>query len=143
MCLEHFTRVGDQRRRYMRWRASSESSRRFVYDRGREFSAWLGLVPRQTGTGGRVKLLGVSKRADKNLRALLIHSACAVLTHSKSPPEWLTEVMKRRLKNPTVVEDSTLRLATSRIATRYKNPCAIGKYVRSELPTRLGRQLSI
>jgi transposase len=70
---------------------------------GREFTAWLGLVSRQTSTRGRVRLLGISKRGDKYLRMLLIHRARAVLTHSKSPPEWLTELMKRRPKNVAVV----------------------------------------
>src|ERR1700686_286406 len=70
---------------------------------GREFAAWLGLVPGQTGPGGRVRLLGISKRGDKYLRTLLIHGARAVLTHSKSPPEWSTELMKRRPKNVAVV----------------------------------------
>src|SRR3984885_628713 len=42
---------------------------------GREFAAWLGLVPGQTGTGGRVRLLGISKRGDRYLRTLLIHGA--------------------------------------------------------------------
>jgi transposase len=63
-----------------------------AFKSGREFAAWLGLVPRQTGTGGRVRLLGISKRGDKYLRTLLIHGARAVLTHSKSPPEWLTRI---------------------------------------------------
>jgi len=74
-----------------------------AFKSGREFAAWLGLVPRQTGTGGRVQLLGISKRGDKYLRTLLIHGARAVLTHSKSPPEWLTELLKRRPKNVAVV----------------------------------------
>jgi transposase len=74
-----------------------------AFKSGREFAAWLGLVPGQTGTGGRVRLLGISKRGDKYLRTLLIHGARAVLTHSKSPPEWLTELMKRRPKNVAVV----------------------------------------
>jgi len=39
---------------------------------GRKFAAFLGLVPRQSGTGGRVKLLGISKRGDPYLRTLLI-----------------------------------------------------------------------
>ena len=69
----------------------------------REFAAWLGLVPRQSGTGGRVRLLGISKRGDTYLRTLLIHGARAVLTHSKSPPEWLTELVKRRPQNVAVV----------------------------------------
>jgi transposase len=74
-----------------------------VFKSGREFAAWLGLVPQQTGTGGRVRLLGISKRGDKYLRTLLIHGARAVLAHSKSPPEWLTELLKRRPKNVAVV----------------------------------------
>jgi len=74
-----------------------------AFKSGREFAAWLGLVPRQTGTGGRVRLLGISKRGDKYLRTLLIHGARAVLTHSKSPPEWLSALVKRRPKNVAVV----------------------------------------
>jgi transposase len=73
-----------------------------AFKSGREFAAWLGLVPGQTGTGGRVRLLGISKRGDKYLRTLLIHGARAV-THSKSPPEWLSELIKRRPKNVAVV----------------------------------------
>ena len=42
---------------------------------GREFAAWLGLVPRHSGTGGRVRMLGISKRGDTYLRTLLIHGA--------------------------------------------------------------------
>ncbi|MBS0364264.1 MAG: IS110 family transposase [Proteobacteria bacterium] len=74
-----------------------------AFKSGREFAAWLGLVPRQTGTGGRVRLLGISKRGDKYLRTLLIHGARSVLTHSKSPPVWLSELLKRRPKNVAVV----------------------------------------
>ena len=76
-----------------------------AFKSGREFAAWLGLVPRQTetGTGGRVRLLGISKRGDKYLRTLLIHGARSVLTKSKAPPLWLTELAKRRPKNVAVV----------------------------------------
>ncbi|KVE75330.1 transposase, partial [Burkholderia cepacia] len=44
---------------------------------GREFAAWIGLVPKQTGSGGKVQLLGISKRGDTYLRKLLIHGARA------------------------------------------------------------------
>jgi transposase len=74
-----------------------------AFKSGREFAAWLGLVPRQTGTGGRVRLLGISKRGDKYLRTLLIHGARSVLTNSKAPPQWLSELVKRRPKNVAVV----------------------------------------
>ena len=46
---------------------------------GREFAAWLGLTPRQHSTGGRTRLLGISKRGDKRLRGLLIVCASSVL----------------------------------------------------------------
>ncbi len=49
-----------------------------AFKSGREFCAWLGLVPKQTGSGGRVKLLGISKRGDTYLRVLLIHGARSV-----------------------------------------------------------------
>ena len=46
-----------------------------AFKSGREFAAWLGLVPRHIGTGGRVRMLGISKRGDSYLRTLLIHGA--------------------------------------------------------------------
>jgi transposase len=74
---------------------------------GREFAAFLGLVPRQSGTGGRVKLLGISKRGDPYLRTLLIHGARAVVNHSGRPgramPRWLRELLSRRPKNVAIV----------------------------------------
>jgi transposase len=74
-----------------------------TFKSGREFAAWLGLVPRQTGTGGRVRLLGISKRGDTYLRTLLIHGARSVLTHSKSLPEWIAKLAKRRPINVAIV----------------------------------------
>ncbi|MGH8647215.1 MAG: IS110 family transposase, partial [Gammaproteobacteria bacterium] len=74
-----------------------------AFKSGREFAAWLGLVPRQSGTGGRVKLLGISKRGDTYLRTLLIHGARSVLAHSKEPPHWATNLVKRRPQNVVVV----------------------------------------
>lgn len=70
---------------------------------GREFAAWAGLVPRQTGTGGKVNLHGISKRGDKYLRTLLIHGARAVLTHAKEPGQWVENMKKRRPPNVLVV----------------------------------------
>lgn len=74
-----------------------------AFKSGREFAAWIGLVPRQTGTGGRVRLLGISKRGDVYLRTLLIHGARSVLTHSKEPSGWVVNLAQRRPKNVTVV----------------------------------------
>ena len=70
---------------------------------GREFAAWLGLVPRHSGTGGRVRMLGISKRGDTYLRTLLIHGTRAVLTRSKAPPEWASRLVERRPVNVTAV----------------------------------------
>ena len=47
---------------------------------GREMAAWLGLVPRQYSTGGKPKLLGISKRGNKRLRCLFVHGARAILS---------------------------------------------------------------
>ena len=70
---------------------------------GREFAAWLGLVPRHDGTGGRVRMLGISKRGDRYLRTLLIHGARAVLTNSKAPPGWAVRLAERRPMNVATV----------------------------------------
>ncbi|GAC1537155.1 MAG: IS110-like element ISPa11 family transposase [Ramlibacter sp.] len=74
-----------------------------AFGSGREFAAWLGLVPRQKGTGGRVQLLGISKRGDTYLRTLLIHGARSVLFHLKTPTPWLDEMKKRRPLNVVTV----------------------------------------
>ena len=66
-----------------------------TFKSGREFAAWLGLVPRQTGTGGRTRQLGLSKRGDTYLRTLLMHGARAVIAQSKHSP-WLQGLLLRR-----------------------------------------------
>lgn len=63
---------------------------------GREFAAYIGLVPKQSGSGGKVNLLGISKRGDTYLRTLLIHGARSVLTHAKDPGPWVGQIRKRR-----------------------------------------------
>ena len=73
-----------------------------AFKSGREFAAFVGLVPRQSGTGGRVKLLGISKRGDVYLRTLLIHGARAVLSHKKREP-WLDQLLSRRPFNAVAV----------------------------------------
>lgn len=74
---------------------------------GREFAAFLGLVPRQSGTGGRVRLLGISKRGDPYLRTLLIHGARAVVKQQsradRALDPWLKELLARRPKNVALV----------------------------------------
>ena len=74
-----------------------------AFKSGREFAAFLGLVPRQSGTGGRVKLLGISKRGDVYLRTLLCHGARSVITHQKERAPWLDKLLARRPFNAATV----------------------------------------
>ena len=71
---------------------------------GREFAAFLGLVPRQSGTGGKVRLLGISKRGDAYLRSLLVHGARVVVNFQiKNRNPWIDKLLSRRPHNVTVV----------------------------------------
>lgn len=74
-----------------------------AFKSGREFCAWLGLVPKQTGTGGKVRLGSISKRGDTYVRTLLIHGARTVLAHAKEPGPWLEQIKARRPANVCVV----------------------------------------
>lgn len=74
-----------------------------AFKSGREFAAFVGLVPRQSGTGGRVKLLGMSKRGDVYLRTLLIHGARSVLSHDTQYEPWLEQLLTHRPFNAVVV----------------------------------------
>jgi transposase len=70
---------------------------------GREFAAWLGLVPGQTGSGGKkVQLLGISKRGDAYVRTLLIQGARSVLAQKK-PSKWIQQIQMRRPSNMVAV----------------------------------------
>ena len=63
----------------------------------REFAAFLGLVPRQSGTGGKVRLLGISKRGDSHLRKLLTHGARAVVNFQiNNRNHWMDKLLCRR-----------------------------------------------
>ena len=74
-----------------------------AFKSGREFAAWLGIVPKQRGSGGKVNLLGISKRGDTYLRTLLIHGARSVIERSKEPDPWGEQMLKRRPKNVVIV----------------------------------------
>jgi transposase len=69
---------------------------------GREFAAWLGLIPGQTGSGGKVRLLGMSKRGDTYLRTLLMHGARAVLRRPRTLSPWLQQLSQRRPLNVVI-----------------------------------------
>lgn len=74
-----------------------------AFKSAREFAAWVGLVPAQTGTGGKVRLLKISKRGDRYLRSLLVQGAHTVQRFAKMRPKWLGEISKRRPPNIVTV----------------------------------------
>jgi transposase len=78
-----------------------------VFKNGRQFAAWLGLVPRQHSTGGQTRLLGISKRGDSYVRKLLIHGARATLRWVKLKTDdrsrWMRGLLARRGWNRTAV----------------------------------------
>jgi transposase len=74
-----------------------------AFKSGREFCAWLGLVPSQTGTGGKVRLGSISKRGDTYLRTLLVNGARGVVHNVRQPGPWLEGLKVRRHSNVVCV----------------------------------------
>jgi len=79
-----------------------------AFERGRDFAAWLGLVPRQHSTGGRTVLGRISKRGSKYLRTLLIQAAKVLLMRPHnwsrySFGAWLKTASQRLHKNKLAV----------------------------------------
>ena len=78
-----------------------------IFKNGRQFAAWLGLVPRQVTTGGKPTLLGISKRGDVYTRKLLIHGAHAVVRHALRKNDlhslWIKKLHAAKGTNLTAV----------------------------------------
>lgn len=73
-----------------------------VFRSGRDFAAWIGLVPRQNSSGGKSRLCGISKRGNRSLRRLLVGGAMAAMFRSKvlRADPWLCRLRSRK---PTMV----------------------------------------
>jgi len=101
-----------------------------AFHKGREFAAWMGVVPREHSTGGRQKLLGISKRGNRYLRKLFVQGARAVLQQkTKQTPglkAWLEKLTARTHRNVAAVAlaNKLARMAWAVLATgeAYRAP---------------------
>jgi transposase len=129
----------DLEKRLVAWHRGDETSRRLAtipgvgpitasaiaatvsdptqFKSGREFAAWLGLVPRQKASGSKNVLSGISKRGDKYIRRLLVSGSVAIVRYSRAKPTperaWVNALLQRR---PTKVAAVALANKTARIA---------------------------
>jgi transposase len=142
-------------RQIMAWHRSSEASKRLdeipgvgpalatalvasvvdpkAFRSGRNFSAWVGLVPKQHSSGGKDKLGSISKQGDRYLRSLFTAGALAVIRYAKihgtKHRPWLTALLARRLTKVAAIAlaNKIARMAWAMMAKgeRYKEPVAL------------------
>ncbi len=81
-----------------------------LFKNGREFAAYFGLVPRQSSSGGKQQLLGISKRGDRYIRTMLVHGARAAVGHNRRIKgesvkriEWVQKLRSKKGYNKTAV----------------------------------------
>jgi transposase len=77
------------------------------FKNGRHFAAWIGLVPKHAGTGGKIKVQGISKRGDRYLRKLIIQGAHSVVRWAKKDKtlkdKWILSLLKNKPTSKVVV----------------------------------------
>jgi transposase len=142
-------------RRIMAWHRSNETSQRLdaipgvgpalatalvatvadprAFRSGRDFSAWIGLVPKQHSSGGKDRLGSISKRGDRYLRSLFTAGALAVIRYAKihgtTHRPWLTALLARRATKVAAIAlaNKIARMAWAMMAKgeRYKEPAAL------------------
>jgi transposase len=142
-------------RRIMAWHRSNETSKRLddipgvgpalatalvasvadpkAFRSGRNFSAWIGLVPKQHSSGGKDRLGSISKQGDRYLRSLLMIGALAVIRYAKihgtKHRPWLTALLARRPAKVAAIAlaNKMARMAWAMMARgeRYKEPVAL------------------
>jgi transposase len=98
-----------------------------AFGKGRNLSAWLGIVPGEYSSGGQQKLLGISKRGNKYLRRLFVQGARSVLQrrHKQAPglSSWLAQLLGRTHQNVVVVA-----LANKLVRTAWAVLCKNERY---------------
>ena len=102
-----------------------------AFKNGRELAAWLGLVPRQHSTGGKPRLMGISKRGDSYLRTLLIHGGRTVVRvahkYQDQRSQWIGELDQRREKNisAVAVANKNARIAWALLTKKERYHAAV------------------
>ena len=101
-----------------------------VFRSGRDFAAWIGIVPRQESTGGKQKLGPISKRGDQYLRRILVVGAHAVLKRARHRPEkypWVTLERKPFRVVAVAVANKMARVAWALLARggSYRAPALV------------------
>lgn len=81
-----------------------------VFKSGRDFAAFLGLVPGHTGSGGKIIMLGITKRGDRSLRSLLINGAMSVL-RQKHKPDFVERLLKKAKPKKVIAVAVAARMA--------------------------------
>lgn len=97
-----------------------------AFGRGRHLAAWLGLVPQQYSTGGKTRLLGISKQGNSYLRMLVIHGARAVLRYAPRRNDrlgdWIRRLQARKPANVVTVALANKLTRVMWVVLRYQTP---------------------